>query len=188
MYHLPTALLVKLQQVIYDTDFDHVGVVVVRDGTPYVLERTPWSGYQCQRFDINVRRSGAAHILVLPVEKQLHLTDRQKYRIRRFVDQALAEGTKAEEIEATRMLSCAKNYIMEKYFGQTGESPSICANAELVQRAWSTLGYRVVNSDHSTKVTLKDFHNRQVSFEPTEGGGGCGRVDVAKEDFMIRSS
>jgi hypothetical protein len=189
-YHLPTALMIKAQQMLYETEFDHGGVIVMKSGVPYLLEKTPFWGVKCRPFEDRVRNSAAAHIIVIPVEKKVAITERQKKTLQAFVQREVSERPDIAYGELVGFLSCAFNFVMDKLFSSKTPTGYYCTNAELILRAWGALSYSThadgEEDGDARAVTLKAFHDRSVGFDAGTSGGG--KAKLADNDVLIRSS
>jgi hypothetical protein len=189
-YHLPTAIMIKAQQMLYETEFDHGGVIVMKSGVPYLMERTPFWGVKCRPFEDRVRNSAAAYIIVIPVEKKVPITERQKQTLQAFVQQEVSERPDIAFGELVGFVSCAFNFVMDKLFSSQTPTGYYCTNAELIMRTWGALSYstRVEGEEvgDARAVTLKAFHDRSVGFDASTGAGG--KAKLADNDVLIRSS
>jgi len=69
-HHIGMAILIKLYQYIYDTDFDHCGVILIdsRTGIPMILEQAPFSSkLTLEPFEDHLLLSSAHQIIAIPL-------------------------------------------------------------------------------------------------------------------------
>lgn len=185
-YHLPVAIMIKLQHAIFDCEFDHSGVIVMQLGVPYILERTPFRGTICRPFEERVRNSQSAHIIVLPLDKNNALSMQQTQNLRKYATTLSAsEGslTKGELFGNTRGLV---TYMAGNVFQASSMSRYYCPNVELLMNAWGSMNLECRPSQHTKHkhmLTLKDIHERQVIIS-----SGSSQMKLSENDVLIRSS
>jgi hypothetical protein len=67
-YHLPQAVFIKLYQLIHDTSYDHLGVIVCdKYGTPYLFEHTFFGGHRVRPFEPRILYSRAHQITAVMI-------------------------------------------------------------------------------------------------------------------------
>lgn len=187
-YHLPVALVIRMRQLINESEFDHSGVIVMKAGVPYVIERTPFQGIKCRPFEERVRRSLSTHIVVIPAEKDGSFSGMQKYSIQSEVTR-LTQHTGVLDSEVVRFWLGTISLILDTVSGNKEGKRFYCADSELIQGVWATLGYQVKlkSGAPARTATLRTFHDREVYFEFGNESTGE-RVRLAPTDVLIRSS
>ena len=193
LHHLPVAALIKAQQTLSGCEFDHSGLIVMKSGVPYILERTPFGGIQCRTYEDCIRHSSAAHVVAIVTEKNLNISEKQKKLLTDFALKQEKEKNNIWEGEFIRFIGSLFTYIRDKYLNSTDLSGNYCANSELIMQAWASMGYqaRPYDLDSTKKVTLNTIYNREIDFVSSEGEEQEEERDVVRlslNDMMIRSS
>lgn len=189
-YHFPVAFAIKLRHIIDETDIDHGGVIVIREGVPYVVEHTPLNGVQVRSFEERVRRSRSAHIIVVAAERSGALAEQQKKSLETEIKRQTAQPRSLIDSEVVSVWPAFASYLLKSAAGGNEEAvKTICGDAELIGSLWRALGYEMKNErGGSGPVTLKTIHDRGVEFQPVLAVEGMPRIRLAKRDIMIRSS
>lgn len=79
-YEVPAAILIKLNQIVYSSDFDHAGIVVLNeDGIPFVLECC-FSGYRLRPYAERVSNSLSKQIALIPLSCRVEMNSEQRSR------------------------------------------------------------------------------------------------------------
>lgn len=170
-YHLPTALLVKAQEAFYGGEYDHSGIIVMKAGTPYVLETTPIRGLQCRRFEERIRHSASSHIVVLTLNKSKSLSVQQDQQLLLFADQECATKASFVHSEIAGFAGGLCDYILKEVLKAKEPSGIYCPNVNLLERSFKSmdLGLRPKSSDVSLlKASIKDLHERKILVKATD--------------------
>jgi len=81
-YHIFEALCIKVTQLLYDSPFDHVGVIVCDQwGTPQVFENRFFKGEVLRPFESRVLHSKAHSVVVVPLLPRNLLSRDEKERL-----------------------------------------------------------------------------------------------------------
>jgi hypothetical protein len=189
-YHLPVAVLIKLRQLLYDSPIDHGGVIVVKEGIPYVMERCPFKGVQARPFEERIRRSRSADIMVIAAEKSGPWNAAQKQSVATEVERQVTEHGGILDGEWMQFLPCACALLMDKARNKSKATKYHCADSELITGLWAALGYRMIPKDGSSthSTTLKTIHDRGVRFTDMSPCVGFPQVSLSRRDIMIRTS
>lgn len=185
-YHLPVALMIKAQKVLFDCEFDHAGIVVMQLGVPYILERTPFRGTVCRPFEDRVRNSSSAHIIVIPLAMQKELSVQQTLSLRKY---AAELTTSAKSFNHSELYGFAKGmvaFLLNEVLGVSSVSEYFCPNVELMVHAWDSMNLQCHPSmakENTEKLTLKDIHERQIMLS---SAGSL--IQLTENDVLIRSS
>ena len=206
LYHLPVGAMIMGYKFAFGTEFDHAGVIVEdKYGTPNVLEKTPFRGYQCRPFQERIRNSKARHILVVPVIQPQHdeSTVSQKQNLRYHAERAVKDQT----VDCFELYECGRSLATNHIRSLCGlskasnEGPILCHNSVVILRALSAMIgdlEPIMNSARSEDETnlgslsrtfsLKNILDRSVQFEGTDESDVEDRVLLASHDVFIRSS
>lgn len=183
-YHIPTAFLVKAQKVALGGEYDHSGVIVMKSGTPYILERTPLHGIQCEKFEDRVRESSASNIIVLKLDRAQELSSKQAQSLKEF---SLNESSTKNTFGNSELVGFTKGffrYIMSKNLG-SGEADTFhCTNTELIAKALDSMDLKLrhTRGREQHEITLDDIHDRKVVLKAE-----CGHVSFERDDVHVRS-
>jgi len=185
-YHLPTALLVKAQETFYGGEYDHSGIIVMKAGTPYVLETTPIRGVQCRRFEERIRHSSSSHIVVLTLNKSKSLSVQQDQQLKDFADQESATKATFVHSEIARFAGGLCDYILAEVLKVKESGGIYCPNVNLLERSYKSmhLGLKPKSTDMSlVKANIKDLHERKILVKTVDSG----IIQFSANDVHIRS-
>lgn len=185
-YHLPTALLVKAQELMYGGEYDHSGVIVMKAGTPYVLETTPLKGVQCRRFEERIRHSAASHIVVLTLNKSKSLSVLQDQQLRSFAEHECATKATFVNSEIVGFATSLCAYLLVDALKLKEPNRIYCPNVDLLERAYKSmdLGLKPKWSGlRLHKISVKDLHERKVVVNSLSSGD----IHFSASDVHIRS-
>lgn len=185
-YHLPTALLVKAQEAFYGGEYDHSGIIVMKAGTPYVLETTPIRGVQCRRFEERIRHSSSSHIVVLTLNKSKSLSVQQDQQLKDFAVQESATKVTFLHSEIAGFAGGLCDYILAEVLKVKESSGIYCPNVSLLERSYQSmnLGLKPKSTDMSlVKANIKDLHERKILVKTVDSGS----IQFSANDVHIRS-
>ena len=91
------ALAIKLYQLIHDTPYDHIGVIVTdKYGEPYLFEQTFFHGYRIRPFETRILYSRANQITALMLmprgENDTALAAKRTAKLDDFVSKTIAKN------------------------------------------------------------------------------------------------
>lgn len=172
-YHLPTAIMIKMHNIMYGKDSPDHAAVIVQDslGTPFVYERTPFGGCKIRPYDKRILHSKAQLITLLPLNPRLELSIVQRNLNRANVHETIANST-WKDSELVRFVACSYNFMISSSNGH------VCANTEFLIDTLSKLnitpaGHRSRDSVYA--VRLMDFVDSSIrlqgsvfSYDPKE--------------------
>lgn len=185
-YHIPVALMIKVQQALYECEFDHSGVIVMLLGVPYILERTPFGGIVCRPFEERVRNSSSAHIVVIPLVKKNELSVQQTNNLRQHAAAMSTHNQSFSKSEVYGFVRGVVNYVSAEQLHVSLGTTYYCPNVELMVDAWGSMSLQVQPALHKQdvrKLSLKDIHERNVKLS-----SGDTSVVLSENDVLIRSS
>ena len=96
-YHAPEALAIKLYQLIHDTPYDHIGVIVTdKYGEPYIFEQTFFHGYRIRPFETRILYSRANQITAMMLmprcEEDTAIAAKRTAKLDNFVSKSIAKN------------------------------------------------------------------------------------------------
>ena len=92
-YHIPAALAIVSYQLLFGTEFDHLGVILCDEhGDPHLVEETFFGGYKSRRFEQRILCSQAQQIVAVPLVPRGDVSEEQKSRLKAFVSRARGGG------------------------------------------------------------------------------------------------
>ena len=91
-YHLPQALSIKLYQMVHDTSYDHLGIIVCdKYGTPYLFEQTFFGGYRVRLFEPRIMCSRAHQITAIMLMPR-EVSNPDSSAVDDYVSRAISKG------------------------------------------------------------------------------------------------
>jgi hypothetical protein len=168
-YHIPMAIVIKLYQIINNSNFDHCGIIVQdKLGVPHVFESTPFGGCSLYKFENRILVSQSHQIIVIP------LFSKQDKGI--TIDQR-------EDMHNYSMDIINNKKINSEFFGLTKniiitilKSTPLrsnlkdiysCSNTELVINSWKKLGLNVSTLEQNIELTtIKSLIDRRIILKP----------------------
>lgn len=183
-YHIPTAFLVKAQKAVFGGEYDHSGVIVMKSGTPYILEKTPLHGVKCEKFEDRVRASSAASIIVLKLDRTKELSTAQSQNLREFAQAVSSTQNTFGNSELVGLAERLLRNVYAKVLGSGISDQFYCTNAELVAQAADSMGLRLQHAKGRKphEITLEDLHDRNVVLKSHSG-----YISFDRDDVHVRS-
>lgn len=164
-YHLPQALMIKLYQVIHDTSYDHLGVIVCdKYGTAYLFEQTFFGGYRVRLFEPRIMYSRAHQITAIMLMPREGKTP-DSSAVDDYVSRSISKGG-------------GPGGWRDDYSNIIGNSNTpVCSKLDTLKAFYEKLGLKVVADDnfsvkgerekggirHTKKMTCRDLLSRRVT-------------------------
>lgn len=188
-YYLPVGLMIQLYKTIYQCDYDHCGIIIINNkGIPYVLENTPFLGYQYRSFEERIRHSQSTHITVIPIKPNLILTNIQQQQLNEYLNnKLLIKAWKSNEIIDN--IKGFYNYLINYKLFHSNNHQNIhyCSNLKLISNTFQSILINIVNNSNNINInTLQLIENRNIQLIYTEDPKII--YDLHETNIMIRSS
>lgn len=183
-HHLPMGVLILLYRKLFDTEYDHVGVVLTDTlGKPYLLENTPYRGMQCRAMSDRIKQSEAEVITLIP------FNPRDRQNTSQFLLQQSNEERRALIDDENEYIALSKS-ILKKIFQELKQKIDpkdvqeevVDRHAVFLNTILPHLGIQPV-SNHQTfhayinkEVILQDNHHPQKN-----------KIQFDRENILIRT-
>lgn len=169
--HLPVALSVLLYRSVTQSEFDHLGVVVLdKFGNPWIVENSPFDGLKCTKMSHRLKANDSELIAMIPLEprpsKPLTFEKVQNWT-----------NTMTEmDNEVTVLTKFSTSIIWRQLFGKSASVPieasaastaGLCPNALLFRQNMDMLGIRVrflVDTENGF-ASIKTIEDRLVQLK-----------------------
>jgi len=140
-YHIFEALCIKITQILYDSPFDHVGVIVCDQwGEPQVFENRFFKGEVLRPFESRVLHSKAHSVVVVPLLPRNLLSRDEKERL--FVH---AKACSSEQRPSHRY-----NGLSPIFASLVGVSS--ISHSHIVRDCYSKLGIALSSTNHKAII------------------------------------
>jgi hypothetical protein len=176
-HHLPIAIAIKLYQTLFQSNFDHLGVVVVdpKFGTVYILEKTFLSGVKIRLFSERIAYSESSMIQLIPL-----LPRDQKIGTKALLDSLSAVKVEHASSELGGLYSAVLSRIFEivqSAFTNSADRQALstlvssCPHTLFLSKVYEKLGIDVSfgskgsvspNFNHHTKSKSKKEQARSI--------------------------
>lgn len=170
-HHLPVALSILLYRGITQSEFDHLGVVIVdKRGNPWIVENTPFEGMKSRKLADRLKANDSEIVAMLPLlprpEKSATFGDVEDWA-NKFSEQP-------SEVDA--FMKFSSSILAQQLFGRNPAVPiearaattaGLCPNTLLLKQNLDVLGIRVkfmVDTENSY-ATLRSIEDRLVSLK-----------------------
>lgn len=174
-YHIPMALAISLYQVLYDTDFDHCGIIVIKqDGLPYIVELSPFkSSWSIKRLDDRIANSKSHQILLIRLENiEFNLS---RLNLTHNTLKSFQDSDARHDMECLGILTGITNSMLKKIFRNIYPNFMIdenkhynCPNSKFVKDLYNNIGLTVSLSNQSddesscNDMTIQSFYRRNI--------------------------
>ncbi len=176
-YHAPQALAIKLYQLLHDTPYDHIGVIVTdKFGEPYLFEQTFFRGYRIRPFEPRILYSRAHQvtaIMLMPRDDGDNVVAAKRTaKLDDFVSKTIAKG------------GSVSGWYSDFVSFFSPNKP--CANLQLLGQVYKCLDMDINSSEKNGKLDCKTLLRRQVNVQE-QGVFSQGRY-LSKSDVLVRTN
>ena len=188
-YHAPQALAIKLYQLIHDTPYDHIGVVVTdKYGSPYIFEQTFFHGYRIRPFESRILYSRAHQITAIMLmprdDDDPVMAANRTAKLDNFVSRAIARSG-----SVSGWYSDFKSFIYPS---------SPCGNLQLLRDVYQCLDMDIIEKsdekekkgEEKTRLDCKSLLQRQICVQEKKTGmpRPAGGRYLSRGEVMIRTT
>jgi hypothetical protein len=186
-HHLPIGLTILLYRYLFNTEFDHVGVIVMdRKGNVGILENTFFNGLQLRNFPDRITYSQSRVINVIPLAP--------RERVNRAQD-LINAGTDLMAVtngEWTDMLLACIEKIKVKYFdmGEKDKKALLCPNLQLLSKIYYYLGLQIDSKKPAADLrnfSLQQLSDRTIRLDNIDEKNGKVKISLSFEDHLVRT-
>lgn len=186
-HYLPIGLTILLYRYLFDTEFDHIGIIVVdRKGNAGILENTFFNGLQLRNFPDRITYSQSRVINVIP------LAPRERPNHAQDLINAGTEMMSQTNGEWTDLLLACFEKIKVKYFdlGEKEKTAILCPNLQLLSKIYQPLGLKI--SPKNEKADLRNFSLQQISARTIKidnigEKNGNTKISLSFQDHLVRT-
>jgi hypothetical protein len=182
-HHLPIGLTILLYRHLFQTEFDHFGIVMVdKNGRAGVLENTFFHGLQFRPFPDRISYSQARVVNLIPIVP--HDRPNQVENLYKEREQ-LIKTTNGEWTEL--ILSCLEKYkIQYLSMGEQSKDVYLCPNLQLLSRFYDVLGIQLVpkKGEDKRNLCLQEISNRSIKLENKANKNE--KISYFYEDILVR--
>ena len=163
---MPKALYVQLYQLLYDSEYDHAGVIVEdKYGEPYIFERNLFFGYNMVQYETRMNECNAYQIMVIPLVvsgKSDSLTTENTRKLMTYASTA----------SNTSAFRDAEAYLFSRsLFRRVFSSASAyCPNITLLMSFFHECDIRVSCSDGPPAYGINSVLEKAVQLRPAQSG------------------
>jgi hypothetical protein len=169
-YHIHRAILVKLYQITYGTDYDHCGIFLTdKTGQPLIFEMSPFGKPRLVPFAERILKSRSHLIVTLPLLPRKDLSNDETNSLYEYASRKTSDGSAISE--ANGVLIGATAMLLKQLQESTGipflagssTNGYICPNISFISQFWRAMNVHLVNANRFS-LTGKDLVDNPFSF------------------------
>lgn len=168
-YHIPMAIVIKLYQVINNSNFDHCGIIIQdKLGVPHVFESSPFGGCSLYKFENRILVSQSHQIIVIPLfskeDKGITINQREDmYNYSIDIINNKKVNSEFFGLSKSIIITLLKSTPLRSNLTDIYN----CSNIELVINSWKILGLNISTLDENIELsTIKSLMNRKIILKP----------------------
>lgn len=151
--HIPAAILITLYKRIFDTRFDHCGVVVQdNSGVYWLSENTMFGGLKMRPLEARIINSLSEHLVVVPMRPNIELTNEERRKFMQLMKNVTQKNPYSIPIQCMGILEgvvfhCIKKFFPSKHVESWGfDRRYVCPSMQHVSNSLLLLN-KVINED-----------------------------------------